>query len=101
YQAEEGIRYRNVTGVQTCALPISRVKEHLDYVPQSLENVVMRSTAKSLEHRYSSVQEMLNDLSTSLSVNRMNEKRFDPETDIEDTLIIIPIKPISTGSQTL
>src|SRR5699024_11319891 len=24
-----------------------RVKEHLDYVPQSLENVVMRSTAKS------------------------------------------------------
>src|SRR5699024_11603125 len=23
YQAEDGIRYRNVTGVQTCALPIS------------------------------------------------------------------------------
>lgn len=78
-----------------------RVKEHLDYVPQSLENVVMRSTAKSLEHRYGSVQEMLNDLSTSLSVNRMNEKRFDPETDIEDTLIMTPIKPISTASQTL
>ena len=78
-----------------------RVKEHLDYVPQSLENVVMRSTAKSLEHRYSSVQEMLNDLSTSLSVNRMNEKRFDPETDIEDTVIMTPIKPISTASQTL
>lgn len=78
-----------------------RVKEHLDYVPQSLENVVMRATAKSLEHRYSSVQEMLNDLSTSLSVNRMNEQRFDPETDIEDTLIMTPIKPISTASQTL
>lgn len=78
-----------------------RVKEHLDYVPQSLENVLMRATAKSLEHRYSSVQEMLNDLSTSLSVNRMNEQRFDPETDIEDTLIMTPIKPISTASQTL
>src|SRR5450830_1944934 len=24
FQAEDGIRYRNVTGVQTCALPISR-----------------------------------------------------------------------------
>src|SRR5438067_12710725 len=25
FQAEDGIRYRNVTGVQTCALPISGV----------------------------------------------------------------------------
>src|SRR5699024_11763711 len=27
FQAEDGIRYRNVTGVQTCALPIFRVIE--------------------------------------------------------------------------
>src|SRR5699024_12059694 len=26
FQAEDGIRYRNVTGVQTCALPISRCR---------------------------------------------------------------------------
>src|SRR5450830_2091586 len=25
FQAEDGIRYRNVTGVQTCALPISAI----------------------------------------------------------------------------
>src|SRR5207249_10137612 len=25
FQAEDGIRYRNVTGVQTCALPISSI----------------------------------------------------------------------------
>src|SRR5699024_7598886 len=25
FKAEDGIRYRNVTGVQTCALPISRI----------------------------------------------------------------------------
>src|SRR5699024_1529439 len=29
FQAEDGIRYRNVTGVQTCALPISPLKETL------------------------------------------------------------------------
>src|SRR5437868_11085099 len=27
FQAEDGIRYRNVTGVQTCALPIWRVEK--------------------------------------------------------------------------
>src|SRR6266704_4731231 len=26
FQAEDGIRYRNVTGVQTCALPISGIR---------------------------------------------------------------------------
>src|SRR5438067_2924221 len=29
FQAEDGIRDRNVTGVQTCALPISRSPDHL------------------------------------------------------------------------
>src|SRR5207249_8427017 len=28
FQAEDGIRDRNVTGVQTCALPISAVRDH-------------------------------------------------------------------------
>src|SRR5699024_11837565 len=33
FQADDGIRYRNVTGVQTCALPISivaQLRERLD-----------------------------------------------------------------------
>src|SRR5437667_1875014 len=34
YQAEDGIRYRDVTGVQTCALPISRLWTMP--IPQSL-----------------------------------------------------------------
>src|SRR6266704_5484122 len=29
FQAEDGIRDRNVTGVQTCALPISRARDEL------------------------------------------------------------------------
>src|SRR5699024_1565598 len=32
FQAEDGIRDRNVTGVQTCALPISTAKVPLDYL---------------------------------------------------------------------
>src|SRR5699024_7331501 len=32
FQAEDGIRYRNVTGVQTCALPISLDHSFIDKV---------------------------------------------------------------------
>src|SRR5699024_4953612 len=31
YQAEDGIRYRNVTGVQTCALPIWNTYDYEEY----------------------------------------------------------------------
>src|SRR5699024_12047652 len=32
FQAEDGIRYRNVTGVQTCALPISGETERRGFI---------------------------------------------------------------------
>src|SRR5699024_11269790 len=33
FQAEDGIRDRNVTGVQTCALPISRAEDNILKLP--------------------------------------------------------------------
>lgn len=76
------------------------VRDRLDYVPQSLENVVLKATAKSAEYRYESTQDMLSDLSTSLSVNRMNERPFDPESnDMDDEFA--SIQPISSAKQTL
>lgn len=77
------------------------VRDKLDYVPQSLENVVLRATAKSPEHRYETTQEMLSDLSTSLSVNRMNERPFNPDEHHDESTGLTPIKPISTAEQTL
>src|SRR5699024_11938023 len=37
-QAEDGIRDRNVTGVQTCALPISMVHGGAEFGPRALGN---------------------------------------------------------------
>src|SRR5699024_11481503 len=37
FQAEDGIRDRNVTGVQTCALPISLYKEKDAWVEEKLK----------------------------------------------------------------
>ncbi len=45
-------------------------------VPQALENVVIKATAKKLSDRYQSVSEMYMDLSTSLSYNRRNEPKL-------------------------
>ncbi|MCW6652621.1 Stk1 family PASTA domain-containing Ser/Thr kinase [Aerococcaceae bacterium NML210727] len=73
-----------------------RIKDTLEYVPQSLENVVLRATAKNPEHRYESVQSMLADLSTSLSASRMNEAMFKPNERLSNRANTIqPIKPIA------
>src|SRR5207249_6663182 len=43
FQAEDGIRYRNVTGVQTCALPISPTRRWPPLVPERRgDSVVVR-----------------------------------------------------------
>ena len=51
-------------------------------VPQALENVVIKATAKKLTDRYKSVAEMYVDLSSSLSYNRRHEPKlvFDDAT---------------------
>src|SRR5699024_2579791 len=40
-QAEDGIRYRNVTGVQTCALPIFNINEPVIFGMPILYNPIM------------------------------------------------------------
>lgn len=77
-----------------------RVKDSMDYVPQSLENVVLKATAKNPEDRYNSIEEMHNDLTTSLSANRMNEPIFVPN-DLGSTTVMKSIKPISSASKAL
>lgn len=72
-----------------------RIRERLDYVPQSLENVVLKATSKNPEHRYASAQSMLADLSTSLSASRMNEPMFKPSQTNTHATGVKPIKPVT------
>ena len=41
-------------------------------IPQALENVVLKATAKNPAHRYNTVEEMEEDLDSALSQNRLN-----------------------------
>ncbi|MBB5887469.1 Stk1 family PASTA domain-containing Ser/Thr kinase [Lactovum miscens] len=52
-------------------------------VPQALENVVIRATAKNIKYRYVSAIEMMSDLENSLSLDRRGEKKIIlPKDDI-------------------
>ena len=61
-------------------------------IPQSVENIVLKATAKNPKNRYDSVREMYNDLQTAMEKD--NEKRIVyeyPENDLEETKVIAPI----------
>ncbi|MFB7159844.1 Stk1 family PASTA domain-containing Ser/Thr kinase [Lysinibacillus sp. NPDC056232] len=67
-------------------------------IPQSVENVVLKATAKDAAHRYSTVDEMQADLETVLSPNRINEPKFVIPVD-NDVTKAIPIIKESTVRQ--
>ncbi|MGT2799802.1 Stk1 family PASTA domain-containing Ser/Thr kinase [Streptococcus marmotae] len=65
------------------ALPSVRAENAA--VPQALENVVLKATAKKLDERYKTVAEMYADLASTLSTSRRNEKRVALEEGKVDT----------------
>jgi eukaryotic-like serine/threonine-protein kinase len=57
-------------------------------IPQSVENIVLKATAKDPFHRYNDVYDMEEDLRTALDDNRLNESKFAIPEDDEATKAI-------------
>lgn len=57
-------------------------------IPQSVENVILRATAKDATYRYQSAEEMYNDLLTVLSPERQHEEKFTVPFDDDKTRAI-------------
>ena len=58
-------------------------------IPQSVENIVIKATAKNPKNRYDSVRDMYNDIKECM--DKTNEKRISfeyPENDLEETKVI-------------
>jgi len=68
-------------------------------IPQSVENVILKSMRKNPEERYHSAKEMLQDLETCLLPERRSESKVDfhDEYDEDKTRIIPAIKPLQRG----
>ncbi|EXX85166.1 serine/threonine protein kinase, partial [Paenibacillus darwinianus] len=76
--------------------PISVALKHLQddfeeprqvnpHIPQSLENIILRSMRKNSSERYASAQEMLEDLETCLKPERLNEPKIAFTQDLDET----------------
>lgn len=72
-------------------------------IPQSVENIVLKATAKDSFHRYESVHEMKEDIKTALAPDRQGEKPFYIPDDIEATkaLPIITHDSIAENGDTI
>jgi len=71
---------------------VPSVRKQNPTIPQSIENIVLKATAKNPKNRYDSVRDMYTELQTAMERN--NEKRLVyeyPENDLEETKVITPI----------
>ena len=68
--------------------PLPSVRKINANIPQSIENVIIRATAKNPKNRYVDAREMHEDLKTALDESRKDEPRYVykyPENDLDET----------------
>lgn len=67
--------------------PLPSIKDELPTLPQSIENIILKATAKNPKNRYNDAREMHEDLLTCLDDARKEEPRLTylyPEMEAED-----------------
>lgn len=57
--------------------PLPSIRDEIPDISQSVENVILRATAKNPKNRYSDAREMLEDLKTVMDDSRINEPRYE------------------------
>ena len=56
--------------------PMPSVREYKENIPQSIENIILKATAKNPKNRYDSVLEMQEDIKTALREDRRDEPKI-------------------------
>ena len=57
--------------------PLPSIREELEDLPQSVENIILKSTAKNPKNRYNDARAMYEDLKTCLDESRVNEEKWE------------------------
>ena len=71
--------------------PLPSIRKKLPELPQSIENIILRSTAKNPQNRYKDAREMHQDIITAMDESRANERKYNyvySESDIEETKML-------------
>lgn len=66
------------------------LREFNPSIPQSVENIVIRATAKNLNDRYKNASEMLEDLQTCLSRSDEEKLVFNHDGESDPTIVVNP-----------
>ena len=77
--------------------PFPSIREEDDEIPQSIENIIMKATAKNPKNRYEDSRSMHEDLLTALNEERIDEKPIKfkyPEHETDDTKKIKKIEDL-------
>ena len=87
--------FRGETAVE---IALKHIKEEMpsirkvnSKVPQSVENIIFKCTAKNPKNRYNNVTELNEDLKSALSIDRENEEKIKfkyPEDDLDETKVL-------------
>ncbi len=67
--------------------PLPSIRDEIDDLPQSVENIILKSTAKNPKNRYNDARAMYEDLKTCLDDSRVNEEKWEyqyPELDSDN-----------------
>ena len=77
--------------------PMPSVIKKNESVPQSVENIILKATAKNPKNRYNNVRELYDDLKTCQDKSRKDEKRItfkypENEYDDENTKVVSNLK---------
>lgn len=68
--------------------PLPSIRKILPEIPQSIENIILKATAKNPQNRYKDAREMHQDIITALDESRINEPKLVykyKENDLEET----------------
>ena len=68
--------------------PLPSIRKILPELPQSIENIILKATAKNPQNRYKDAREMHQDIITAMDESRINEPKYVypyKENDLEET----------------
>lgn len=69
--------------------PMPRISQSFENVPQSVENIIIKATAKNPQYRYASMYDMFLDLKKCLDPEQMNVEKIEPDGKKKKTMIEI------------
>lgn len=82
--------------------PLPSVREDNPAIPQSIENIILKATAKNPKNRYDDARSMHEDLLTALDDDRMNEEPYKykyPEHENESTKSLKKLEDIEDNEE--